>query len=168
MQKIILEFTYTQKEIMQAYSLHYNKILKIKRDLLLGTIICIAGIFMIYYDANKFFAILFILFGAILFLLPIAANTLIPYLQYQLKSVYKKKHLVELQKDKIIFKPKNALFKQSWKEYIEFEENHDFFILYYSNNQFTILPKRIFIDFQYMVYFRQILKQNNLRSRIYD
>lgn len=152
-------FSYSRKEIIEAFQLHYKKIYRVKPDVIISILLIILGTLFWYIYGYEIIWFVLILCAVILLLIISFAYFLIPRLVYDRGTKYKDTVNLFFSSDKIDFSTENVASQLAWSLYKKVIEDENFYLLYYGKNLFTIIPKRIFRNEEEKDNFNQILQE---------
>ena len=154
-----LKFRYDSQEYEEAMRLHFSTVIKLKRDIIIGFLLLIFGLFCLYYFEYSFIWILDIFLSIVLLLISFSAYYIIPKLAFNRDPKLKDEYNLIFNDDEISFNTDKLNSKLEWKIYDKVLENTKFFLIYWGKYTFTVIPKRVFQDQSEINNFRDLLKQ---------
>ncbi len=154
---IVLDFTYSKQEIMQAFRLHYKKLLNIKRDLFIGFALLAVCVFLSsrFGFSSLLYFLLFL--SGILLLLPLFAFYILPLLKFNQNQKWAFPFSFRFA-EQLEIKNRDASENLSWQKFYDVVEDEHFFLIYSDTNIFLIIPKRVFKTLNHQAAFRELLK----------
>ena len=156
---INLQLYYSKKEIIQSYRFHYSNKASVKRDLFIALFCFLTGGFLWWYFGYLFFLTLIFCVGSVYLLLPALTNFIIPEIIYFRNSDLKTPYKIAFCDENITISTSAGTVEKKWHHYDEVLENTTLFLLYFGSQQFTIIPKRVFLNLSVQAEFRKLLKQ---------
>ena len=163
MQDINLNFRIGYVEYLQAVIFHVFKNFlrgKFNRILFIGLMIYLISCYF-YFHSDLFFAIL----AVILLLLPACIAILaviICSISYKCEPRFRDIMDLKFTEKGIALKTSYVDSKIKWSLYKRILESKNFFLLYFGEKRFTIIPKRVFVDSQQVDTFRNLINHSIL------
>lgn len=139
---------YTSKEVFQAYHQHYRSLINLPKNLIMGVITFVMAYLINKYMGMGFPAFTFYAFSIIFFGLHLFTNVGIPFFRGYVKNPG---HLEVIMRSEYYQIGNN---QYEWKDLEDIIETDKAFRLYRATNDFLLLPKRAFQDYNQLATFR--------------
>lgn len=140
---IRLNFQYSLDEFIDAYRLHYSHLRRMKTSILIAVGMLLSGVGLCIFLGYSFLKSVPIYLSVILVTVLLAEFFLTPSKNFTRDPRLKEEHLLIFSGDLITFRFGGKTVGLSWKQYSRFVENPQFFLLYYSDESFLIIPRRV-------------------------
>lgn len=156
LEEISIRFRYTLDEYLKAYRLHYMELKRVKRAIMLAVTLLFLGIGLCLLFGYSFLRSLPIYASIILSGILLSEYFSAPNKSFHRDPRLKEEHTMTFSDEKIVFEVRNMTASLKWKQYFRYAESPDFYLLYYGQEAFLILPKAAFTPPQHK-YFKKIL-----------
>ncbi|MBI1878388.1 MAG: YcxB family protein [Chloroflexi bacterium] len=156
---LVLQFQYTEAEYVAAVHSYYNRTFHMRTYIIALSVVLLAGLYL-WFSTGE--AVMF--FGVSVFLL-IVATPLIFYFVTP-RTVFRREpnfhniYTLRFTEDGLEFKTENVNSKLDWKLYRQVWENKAFYLLFYGERLFTVIPKRVFESAAQERQFRELLQRH--------
>lgn len=154
-----LKFNYEPKEIAKAFKVHFSRQLRFKRDLIISLVLAVAGVllwawqgFSIYWIGVFGLAFMFALSLLVMYFI-------IPNLMKKREPQFADDYSITFTNTHIQLSAMENDVKVEWKDYDKVVESPEFFLLYYEEEEFSIIPKRVIGSESDVDEFRAMLKR---------
>jgi hypothetical protein len=157
-ENLTLQFNYTEAEYVSAVQSYYNRLLHVKTYIIGVSILVLAGLWWWLYTGEQM-----VLFGlsafALLVVRPLIFYCFSPRSHFRRKPRLRDTQLLSCSEDGIELKTGNLNSQLKWQVYRQAYETPQFYLLFYGEQLFTIIPKRVFANVDQEARFRELLKR---------
>ncbi len=146
--EIIIKFQYSFDEYIDAYRLHYSQLMRLRHAIFVAVGLLFLGVALCLFLGYSFVNSLPIYLSVVFVVKLLSEYFMTPNQNYFRDPRLQEEHVVNFYDDKIIFNIKKTTASVQWKQYSQYLENEEFYLLYYADETFLIIPKRAFKDDQ--------------------
>lgn len=155
---LTLQFRYTEAEYVAAVRLFYNHKFHIPTYAVGVGILLPAGFLFWLYSQEPV-----ILFGwsvfALIVLTPLIFYVVTPHTHFRRDARFHDTYWLHFSEDGLEFKTTHVNSQLDWKLYQQVWENRQFYLLFYGERLFTIIPKRVFANANQEAQFKDLLQR---------
>ena len=159
MENVNLRFRYAEQDYVRAIRAHYATRLRLPLDLAVTAAIALLGAYELRLGSRAFGIGLLCLSGVFMLVL-VAAFAVIPRVWFRSQPKLRDEYLLRFSSEGIHFQTIHINSDLQWTMYTRALVDAYSFILYYGNQQFTVIPKRVFSDGPQRESFERLLSQN--------
>ena len=152
---INLTFRYSESDHVRAMRAHYADHLRLWLDISAIVVVGMVGIWLWPSLSSK----VFLGVSASFVLVLIAAFTVIPPLAFRRESKFRDEYSLTFSAAGIHFHTAHIDSNLAWNLYSRALVDAHSYVLYYSSQTFTVIPKRVFQDTEQQAAFDQLLTQ---------
>lgn len=134
-------FTYNRAEYLRGFRRHRIASIGLKRDLLLGTAALIGGAYL-HFVSYSLVAALLLVVGIVLTAMVVFAVAIQPIIVYKAHPKLKKRYSLVFSDTGISFHTDEVDAKLKWSMYSGWNQDAEFFTLFYDQRELLIVPKR--------------------------
>jgi hypothetical protein len=162
MNQLRLRFFYNEKDVVTGYRLHFKSTLNLPLTFVVSALSIILGIFYLAFDSGTSVGYLLIVFPILLIGILLFVLLLFPRILYRRDKKYNELYAIVFSDEGIVFKKDSGEAGFDWFVYTRAIEDRNTYILYFGRNDFTIIPKRVFMTAEEESIFRRLLAENSL------
>jgi len=141
---IILNFTYTRTDYIQAMRQYYRSIFHVRLDISIAILGIAIGCYLLYSQGSSvsglFAIVASLIFLAIFFL----CWVVLPRISFKRQPKLKEPHEWSFSDEGITFRTTGINSKLDWSIFIKWLVGDDIYLLYYSKRSMIIIPRRAF------------------------
>ena len=141
---ITIQFKYSFDEYIDAFRLHYSQLKRLKRNIVFSVVLLLLGVALCLFLGYSFFNSVPIYASVILVAFLLSEFFLAPSKIFHSDPRLQEEHVLIFSDEKILFRNAKMTIALKWKQYSHFVENDEFYLLYYQEETFLIIPKRCF------------------------
>ena len=139
-------FTYSRDEYIRAVRRHYKTNIHVKRDLVVGSLMVLIGVYLMYFSPpNLFFGGFLIILGLSCFFMLGYGFLILPVLIYRSDPKLKWEYKLTFSDQKIEFKTNDIDSILQWPLYHSWLRDDEFYILYHGKRNLSVVPRRSLI-----------------------
>ena len=154
---ITLRFRYRKDEYVRAVRFHFRKTMKLSLDLVLAACCGLAGSYSLWVDGVSWVSIGGLVACLVLSLIVFTALVIVPFQVYKGSDKLKNDYDISFGEKGILFRTLGIDSRLDWDVYNTWIEGPEFFILYYGEREFSVLPKRVFENDDELKGFKQLI-----------
>ncbi len=143
MEPVEIRFTITREEYTRAMRRYYKTKLRIKRDLIAGVAMMIAGVCLIWTMDSVASAWLLLVAGGFLLIIVMYAMLILPHIIYRSQPKLKSEYRIQFREDVIIFQTNEINAELKWSIYHSWSCDNEFYILYHGKRDISVIPRRV-------------------------
>ena len=159
MENVNLSFRYEEQDYVRAMRAHYATRLRLPLDLTVTAVTALLGAYELRSGSRAFGIGLLCLSGGFILIL-VAAFAVIPRIWFRSQPKLRDEYSLRFSSEGIHFQTVHIDSDLQWTMYTRALVDPYSFILYYGNQQFTVIPKRVFSDGAQRELFERLLSQN--------
>ncbi|MFN8458952.1 MAG: YcxB family protein [Anaerolineae bacterium] len=163
---LTLQFQYTEAEYVAAVRSFYNRKFHIPTYAVGVGIVLLAGFLFWLYSREPV-----ILFGwsvfALIVLTPLIFYVITPHTHFRREANFCDTYWLRFSEEGLEFKTTHVNSQLDWQLYRQVWENRQFYLLFYGERLFTVIPKRVFADAAQETQFRELL-QRKISSQFHE
>ena len=159
METVNLSFRYTEQDYARALRAHYASRLRLPFDIAVIAGVAIIGVYEWRSGSHGFGTILLCLSGSFALML-VAAFAFIPAIAFRSQPKFRDEYSLSFSPQGVHFRTAHIDSDLKWGMYTGALVDAYSFILYYSPQQFTVIPKRVFENASERQTFEELLLQN--------
>ncbi len=158
-QALTLSFRYSEHDYVQAVRAHYASRLRLRLDLAVVTGLTAFGLYELY-AGSRVLGVGAVVLAAVFALMLLAAFTVIPFYTFRSQPKFRDDYSLVFSPEGIHFRTADIDSNLRWGLYDSALIDANSFILYYGNQQFTVIPKRVFRSAEQLQRFEGMLRQH--------
>jgi len=159
MENVNLSFRYTEQDYVRAVRAHYATRLRLPLDITVTTAVALLGTYELRSGSHAFGIAMLCLSGFFVLIL-VTAFAVIPRIWFRSQPKLRDEYSLRFSPNGIQFQTAHINSDLQWTMYTRALVDAYSFILYYGNQQFTVIPKRVFSDGAQRESFERLLAQN--------
>lgn len=158
--EIILQFRYSETEYVEAAKFYIHKRFHTKFSMAVALIVFSIGLAWRASGGDVVFGAVFIVLGAILFLLNCYTYFTLPQRWYKVNPLLREEYYLQFSDEGIVFRTKDAESTLKWGFYKDVWETDQFYFLLYGKDAFSLIPKRAFAEQEQERAFKRMLHKH--------
>jgi len=159
MENVNLSFRYAEQDYVRAIRAHYATRLRLPLDIGVTAAVALFGVYELRSGSRAFGIGLLCLCGVLVLIL-VAAFAVIPRIWFRSQPKLRDEYSLRFSPEGIHFQTTHINSDLQWTIYTRALVDAYSFILYYCNQQFTVIPKRVFSDGAQRESFERLLSHN--------
>jgi len=156
-QSVSLSFRYAELDYVHALRTHYASVLRLRLDIFIVVALTAIGSYCLSIPNQHWFGIVCISLAGSFSLLLLAAFLFLPRWIFRRELKLHDDYALTFSPDEIHFRTKSIDSHLQWSMYTRAIVDARSFLLYYGERNFTVIPKRVFVNAEQMQIFEQML-----------
>lgn len=156
MEKIIIEFDYDKRQVLQGLHYHFLSRPEIRIMIIVVNVFALLSAILFYLKAITPLA--FLVGSTLWFVLMITFWFLLPGAVYRKAATFKDHFIMKFEEESFSVGNERGSRSWSWTTVSKFVETPNFFHLYFDSRSFFLVPKDAFVDTDEVYQLRQLLK----------
>lgn len=159
MENVNLSFRYAEQDYVRALRAHYATRLRVPLDIAVTAAVALLGAYELR-SGSRLFGIGLLCLSGVFILILVAAFAVIPRIWFRSQPKLRDEYSLRFSPEGIHFQTAHINSDLRWTMYTRALVDAYSFILYYGNQQFTVIPKRVFSDGAERESFERLLSEN--------
>jgi hypothetical protein len=162
---VTVRFVNFELDYIEAYRVYYYGANRSNIDLVIEIIALIMGSILFNVSGFSLAGAILIIAGIIGIIIRIIGYYVLPSIRYRREPKYKEEYLLEFDDEEIRFKTTSVESRLEWSIYNKVIETEKLYILVYSRDGFSIIPKRAFLSKSDELEFKNLIDKYTLRKK---
>ncbi|WP_459477531.1 YcxB family protein [Clostridium saccharoperbutylacetonicum] len=162
---VTVRFVNSESDYIEAYRVYYYGTNRSNIDLVIEIIALIMGSILFNVSVFSLAGAILIIAGIIGIIIRIIGYYVLPSIRYRREPKYKEEYLLEFDDEGIRFKTTSVESRLEWSIYNKVIETEKLYILVYSRDGFSIIPKRAFLSKNDELEFKTLIDKYILRKK---
>ncbi|WP_238917578.1 YcxB family protein [Clostridium sp. YIM B02555] len=162
---VTVRFVNSELDYIEAYRVYYYGTNRSNIDLVIEIIALIMGSILFNVSGFSLAGAILIIAGIIGIIIRIIGYYVLPSIRYRREPKYKEEYLLEFDDEEIRFKTASVESRLEWSIYNKVIETEKLYILVYSRDGFSIIPKRAFLSKSDELKFKNLIDRYILRKK---
>jgi hypothetical protein len=154
-----IKFFCSQQDFSRASRRHCREKWDLPRTLPGLAISLVVGVWLWKDNAPNLLAFASLGFTAIFVLLLVITLYISPWMQYRSSESWKRSHHFRFSESSIDYTSGHRIAQCNWETYTQLLVDQHSYLLYFENDRYTLIPKRVFPDLETRQQFEQLIRK---------